>query len=153
MSSCEHDLLLAMSEDEELAQIVREACEAVAGDCAGVALLPVDGPLVSIGGSDPRVPAADRLQEQLGEGPLLMATASRTVAADDLACDPRWPRWGPAVAALGLRSLLSAALRLDGHGTGALTVYSAQPHSFCVDEIALAHLFARQLAATLRSET
>lgn len=132
-----------------LAEIVRSACEAVDADGAGITLLQPDGRCMSIETTMPLVHTADQLQDESGEGPCTLAAKSITTISVDIASDTRWPQWGPAVAALGFCSLLSAQIRPDGHGIGVLTVYSARPRSFTIDETALTHMFARQAAVAL----
>lgn len=57
----------------------------------------------------------DALQHDLGEGPCLDAVWERgTVVVDDLADEPRWPRFAPAAASEGVRSMLSFRLYTDG---------------------------------------
>lgn len=78
----------------------------------------------------PMVAELDALQLGLGEGPCLDCMAQRTVVyAEDLAEDPRWPKFGPQAAEAGVRSLL--ALCLSDNGTiGALNLYARYPLAF-----------------------
>jgi GAF domain-containing protein len=88
--------------------------------------------------------AGDSLQYELGEGPCLDAAAGvEVVHSRDVAEDPRWPRWGPAVAdELGVRSMLSVQLRSRRSGWGSFNVYGRQPDAFDDSAIALAVSFA-----------
>ncbi|MGH3876982.1 MAG: GAF and ANTAR domain-containing protein [Actinophytocola sp.] len=76
----------------------------------------------------------DQLQYRFGEGACVEAARPSGPAiaiSDDLATDPRWPRFGPAAAAFGFRSLVSTALLPDAKSpqlSGALNVYSRAPH-------------------------
>lgn len=76
----------------------------------------------------------DQLQYQYAEGACVEAArASGPEAAfsDNLAEDARWPKFGPAAAALGFHSLVSTALLPDASSqqvSGALNVYSRQPY-------------------------
>lgn len=76
----------------------------------------------------------DQLQYRFGEGACVeaaKATGPAMAVSDDLATDPRWPRFGPAAAELGFRSLVSTALLPDAQvprPSGALNVYSRHPH-------------------------
>ena len=76
----------------------------------------------------------DQLQYRFGEGACVEAARPSGPAiaiSDDLATDPRWPRFGPAAAAFGFRSLVSTALLPDARSpqlSGALNVYSRAPH-------------------------
>ena len=80
--------------------------------------------------TDELVGNADALQIEAGEGPCLDAIAQGAPCyAEDLADDPRWPRFGPAAAAAGIRCLL--ALHLSDDGTfGALGLYARYPSAF-----------------------
>jgi hypothetical protein len=51
--------------------------------------------------------------------------------ADDLATDPRWPKFGErAVQACGIRSMISYRLYLGRHRGAVLSFYSTWPHAF-----------------------
>lgn len=134
---------------DRLAEIVRSVAEAMSADGAGITLLRPQRRCVSVEATTSLVRAADRLQAKSGEGPCTIVGQSATTFSVDIAADPRWPNWGPAVAALGFCSLLAAQIRPDGQAIGVLTVYSAGPRSFSSDEAALTHLFARQAALLL----
>lgn len=106
----------------------------------------------SVGARTPAVQEADALQTALGEGPCVDAAAeSRTVVSDDLATDPRWPTWGPKVAALGLESALSAELHAGGRRIGALNIYGTRSRVFDRGEQELAQVLAHHGAAALRA--
>ena len=138
---------------DALAQIVRAAQEALRTDFAGITLLRADGGFDSRGVTDPIVGLADQLQDKFGEGPCVEVTLeARTVLSIDVADDPRWPRWGPAVRDLGLCSVLSAELRAHSRRIGALNLYGGTPREFTSDEVALAHLYARQAAVKLAAD-
>jgi GAF domain-containing protein len=72
----------------------------------------------------------DQLQYRFDEGCCVEAarpTGPAMAVSDDLAVDRRWPRFGPAAARLGFRSLVSTALLPDAAEpvlSGALNVYS-----------------------------
>jgi GAF domain-containing protein len=97
---------------------------------AGVSLID-EGRRRSSGSTDDRVRDADDLQYTLDEGPCLTAAATRElIRIDDLAEDPRWPRWAARVAALGLRAAMSAPLVAGDGSLGAIKVYAEQPRTF-----------------------
>ena len=113
---------------------------------AGVTIVDERGRRTS-GATDSRVEFADRLQYELDEGPCLAATAGRQVIrVDDIASDPRWPRWSSAVVPLGLRCALSAPM-VTGHGSlGAVKIYATQPRTFDERGERRLTLFAAQAA-------
>jgi GAF domain-containing protein len=104
--------------------------------------------------SDPAVDAVDALLFRTGEGPCLDAVAQKlTFYADELGTDPRWPSFGPAASALGIRSLL--ALPMAANGTsGAINLYARYPQAFGVIDRARGLLLASMAGfacATARS--
>ena len=99
----------------------------------------------------PVVERADALQHEAGEGPCLDALRlGEPFYAEDLSDDARWPAFGPAATALGMRSLL--ALPLSSHETvGALNLYAGYPHAFGVVDRARAVLLAGLAALAFTS--
>jgi GAF domain-containing protein len=101
----------------------------------------------SSGSTDPRVQEADNLQYEFDEGPCLAAASNREfVRMDDLAADPRWPRWTAAALDLGLRSVMSAPLIAGDRSLGAIKVYAEEPHAFDERSRQLLTLFSAQAA-------
>lgn len=147
------------SVQDTLTQVAVTAVTTIEGcDFAGIFLADGDAITSSVH-TDPAVAEADALQRHAGEGPCLDAITQNTaVYADDLAADPRWPRFCPQVAARGMRSVL--ALPLPANGTppalGALNLYSRYPRAFGVIDrgrgIFLAALAARALATARMHE-
>jgi GAF domain-containing protein len=101
----------------------------------------------SSGSTDPRVQEADGLQYEFDEGPCLAAASNREfVRMDDLAADPRWPRWTAAALDLGLRSAMSAPLIAGDRSLGAIKVYATEAHAFDDHSRQLLALFSAQAA-------
>ena len=75
----------------------------------------------------------DELQNRHGEGPCLAAARDDGVAythSGDLATSTEWPRFGPAAAERGYRSVLSTALLVDARPprlSGAMNIFSCRP--------------------------
>lgn len=112
-----------------LAEGIRDVFPGSSG--AGVSLLDEQGRRTSTASTDETVLAADTAQYDLGQGPCLTAWATeRTVVVDDVAADPRWPRWSEAVAGLAVRSVISTPLLAGTRCLGALKIYSAEPGAF-----------------------
>jgi GAF domain-containing protein len=124
------------------------ALETVPGACgAGVTLVESRGRRRTSGATDRRVEEADRIQYELDEGPCLDATATRQVVrVDDIANDPRWPRWSARAAPLGLRTALSAPLVAGDEALGAIKVYGDAPGGFDKHAEQLLSMFAAQAA-------
>jgi GAF domain-containing protein len=123
------------------------AVETVSGSAgAGITLVDERGRRTSAA-TDPRVERADALQYECDEGPCLAAAALRQVVrVDDVAEDPRWPRWAEAAAPLGLRAALSAPLVAGDRALGAMKVYAEEPGAFDAQAERLMTLFSAQAA-------
>lgn len=101
-------------------------------DQAGLTLVHARRRVESKGASHEGAVAADRLQNELGEGPCLDAVWEQPVVhSPDLAHDPRWPTWGPnVVEAAGLNSILSFRLFTHEGTLGALNMYATRHDGF-----------------------
>ena len=76
-------------------------------------------------------PARIEIQAELREGPCFdAATEDQSFVAEELANDPRWPRYGPRAAELGLHAQMGVALHAPLPGRAALNVYATRPWSF-----------------------
>jgi len=100
--------------------------------------------------------AGDTLQSDLGEGPA--HDAHRTglpVLTEDLAADPTWPVFGPAAAAIQLRSMFAFPMRRGSVRIGSLTLSRPDAGGLSDEHHADALVFARlalDLVLALQSE-
>jgi GAF domain-containing protein len=140
-------LLSGETVESALALISSLARETIPGSCgAGVSVID-EHQRRSSGSTDERVREADGLQYELDQGPCLAAAAQRgVVRIDDVTEDRRWPVWSEAVARLGLRSVMSAAMVAGDVSVGAIKVYSDEPHAFDQRSEQLLTMFAAQAA-------
>lgn len=100
--------------------------------------------------SDDLVGQADQLQYELNEGPCLAAAEDGGVwLIPDTATDRRFPRWSPAVAELGLRSVLSVHLFTQRQTLGALNLYYTQVQQFTTEDVELAKVVAAHASVAL----
>ena len=157
MARLSAEIVESDSERQTIEQLVAAAIETIEVAHGGVTLLGGrGGKLVSMGTTGPQVQQADDLQHELVEGPCVeTAVTGRIVWSDDLRDDERWPRWGPQVASLGFRRILSAELHDRHRRIGALNLYGTEVRDFTADERDLASMLARQAAAAfsrLRTE-
>jgi GAF domain-containing protein len=124
-----------------LQSVLEQARRTGIGDAVGILL--VEGRSITApAASEPAVATADLLQLECGEGTGVEAIMRcRGFISDDLGLDPEWMTWGPEVARLGLRSVLSVRL---GHGDtlGALSFYAPEPMAFRPEDLVLAEVFA-----------
>ncbi|MHB8246019.1 MAG: GAF and ANTAR domain-containing protein [Acidimicrobiales bacterium] len=129
----------------QLAVVTIEGC-----DFAGV-FLPSGASVQIPGPADGVVTALDALVGVAGEAPCLDAIAQECpVYAEDLADDPRWPRFGPPALGYGVRSLLSLPMVTGGRG-GAFNLYSRYPRAFGAVDRARALLLTALATGALSS--
>ena len=119
-------------------------------DYAGIFLVE-DDQITTPATTDPIVVELDGLQHDADEGPCLDAVSERgTFYAEDLADDARWPKFGPAAAAAGMRSLLAFPLLADDI-RAALNLYARFPRAFGATDRAKGLLFAALAGIALGS--
>lgn len=127
-------------------------------ECCGasVTLVRTTGGAETTATSGELIEQADNLQYKFDEGPCLRAAEQGgAYLIVDTATDPRWPVWGPAVAEMGLRSVLSIHLFTDARVLGALNLYYTGIEEFADDEVETAKVVAAHASvalARLRSE-
>ncbi|MFI6096518.1 GAF and ANTAR domain-containing protein [Lentzea sp. NPDC051213] len=118
---------------------------------AGVALMTAAGPSgVVLAATDARARKLEELQFALGEGPCVEASNSgRPVLEPDLAVQgpARWPLFGAAVLAAGVRAVFAFPLRVGAIRVGVLDLYRDTPGLLATLEVADAQAFAE--AATV----
>lgn len=89
----------------------------------------------------------DELQYDLDEGPCVSSVEDdKPFLIRSTAHDPRWPRWGPKVAELGVHSLVSAQLSAatldpDRDPLGAINIYGREPDSFDHADVERLHVY------------
>lgn len=82
---------------------------------------------------------ADELQYELTEGPCVQAAfTDDTLISQDLHNDPRWPRWAPGAARLGIRAVISVHLYTARDAMGAINLYSRQPRTYTSRDLEMA---------------
>ena len=136
--------------EDTLQAITSAAVEVLPGvDHASLSMRRADGAAQSYAVTSEVIARLDERQFELREGPCYDGTTKDlfTVSAD-LEHDPRYPRFGPFAASLGIRS--GAGIRLfDNPGTvGALNLFSQQVGALA-DAAALARVFSEQAAVAL----
>jgi len=116
-----------------LQQVVELATGTIEGcDFAGIFYAPRTLTAVTRICTDPIVEAVDKMQERTGQGPCLDAAAEGgTFYAEDVTLDDRWPLFGAAAAAMGIRSVIAFQVS-SGEGSGALNLYAKYPKAFGV---------------------
>ncbi|MGY4769777.1 GAF and ANTAR domain-containing protein (plasmid) [Kribbella sp. CWNU-51] len=132
-----------------LERAVACALATITGDCAGIVLLAGHGlERRQIAASDGRATEADRLRQELADGP--DDVPARTELIRDTAAETHWPRWAPLVAAeLGLRSVLTTGLPGRPYVRGSITIYATRPDAFSAADQALAEPLAAHIAVAV----
>ncbi|HLS44249.1 MAG TPA: GAF and ANTAR domain-containing protein [Ornithinicoccus sp.] len=147
-----HELLGQKDEPLTLQRIVELAVETVPGcEWAGVSLRTSRSPAEAVAATHQMVYEADKLQEELQEGPCFDTSQDDELhISADLATDQRWPTWGPRAAQQGIRSVLSVQLRgADDDLLGALNLYSGGAGAFSRADLDDALLFASHAGGAL----
>ena len=103
--------------------------------------------------TDDAVRAGDQMQYELDEGPCIDAIREHElVLSGDVEVDPRWPRWGPAVAStLGVRSMMCFRLYTSETKHGAINLYSEAREAFSAADEPMLAMFAGVAAAAMTS--
>lgn len=137
---------------ETLDLVVQYALRAVDCQYAGVLLVRKNQEVETAASTAPIVEALDRVQIECREGPGLDVVSDRAiVVVNDTVSDRRWERWAGKVAALGVRSVLTARLSTGSTEVGTLNLFHAEPDAFDADDEAVASIFARHAAVALAS--
>jgi GAF domain-containing protein len=145
--------LTPVEASERIAHYARIAVDA---SDSGILLVQARGRLRTAAGTSDDVDKAHMLQGELGEGPCLDAArgGAGTYVTGDATNDPRWPAWGPRVAELGYRSVVSVRLHAGDRTYGSLNAYSASPDDFTPDDVeVMEYLGAHASAAIAASMT
>jgi hypothetical protein len=109
-----------------------------------ITVLRLDGSLSTAAPTDEMLVRLDAEQYRLHEGPCYeAATHADHVVSADLRADERFPRYGAAAVAEGIRSQIGIRLYETPRSNGALNLYSTNVGAFA-DSEALSGLFAHQ---------
>jgi transcriptional regulator with GAF, ATPase, and Fis domain len=141
----------SQSELEQVVEsIVLAAVNTVPGaEEASVSLLR-GGALHNLAASNDLGVRVNALEHQLGQGPCVSAVAEHDVyRTGDLANEPRWPKFGPAAAQLGVTSMLGYRLYTDRSTLGSLDIYSGRPEAFDEQAERIGELFAAHAAVAV----
>lgn len=137
---------------DALAALTASLVELGVADYVGVTELEDDGTLRTRAPTDQIVTDVDRVQYELREGPCVDASydVSKALSSSDIAHDGRWPRWGPAAAALGVSSVVSIRLyEAENAVMGALNLYTREIKTHTADDLDIARIAASHIAVEL----
>lgn len=138
--------------EDLLTRVATFAVKAIPGaDGAGLTLLEADR-ADTIVATATFVSEVDDIQYGLGQGPCITAAREgQTVISGSLGSDPRWRRFGGAVARLGVHSVLSLPLIAPDGVVGAMNVYAHDKHVFDERAAELGEIFAVPAAIAVQN--
>lgn len=141
-----------MGLEDLLTRVAGFAVQAIPGaDGAGLTLLENDRPNTIVA-TAAFVSQVDDIQYGIGEGPCISAARDgATVMSGSLGADARWPRFGGAVARLGVHSVVSLPLITPDGVVGAMNVYARDKHVFDDRAAELGEIFAVPAAIAVRN--
>ena len=124
-------------------------CAALPVDGAAVCLLDEDGRMRSVAASDETIQRIESLQQAIGEGPCgRVAEQEVPVLVDALSDDGGWwPGFESAARLAGMQAVTCLPVRGGGTLVGALCLFRRGPKRFGVEELAVAEVFTRLVAA------
>jgi GAF domain-containing protein len=142
-----HDEPTAERTIERIADYARIATSC---DDAGIMLVHARNQIETAAATSQRVGESHNLQIVHDEGPCLDAIEGEAIyQSRDVGNDPRWLKWGPSVAELGIRSVLSVRLETRARRYGSLNLYADRVDAFDEDDVAVATIFVRHAAVAL----
>lgn len=136
--------------ERTIERIAEFAMTATSCDDAGIMLVRGRNQIETAAATSSRVAESHNLQIMFDEGPCLDAIEGGPLyVANDVATDTRWPAWGPAVAELGMRSVLSIRLETRTRRYGSLNLYAERTGAFDDDDIAVGSIFVTHASVAL----
>lgn len=146
------DLQDEPTEERTIERITEYAKLATACDDAGIMLVHARNQIETAAATSQRVGESHSLQIVHDEGPCLDAIDGDAIyLSSDVGADPRWTSWGPAVAELGLHSVLSMRLETRSRRYGSLNLYAEAHDVFDADDMAVATIFVRHASVAIAS--
>lgn len=138
--------------EDLLRRVAGYAVQAIPGaDGAGLTLLENDRQDTIVATAE-FVSTVDDIQYGIGEGPCIAAARDgQTVRSGSLGGDPRWPRFGGAVARLGVHSVVSLPLVTPDGVVGAMNVYARAKNAFDDRASELGEIFAAPAAIAVQN--
>jgi GAF domain-containing protein len=104
----------------------------------------------STAATDDSVERAACLQYRRNEGPCVQAIYDQgIIVSNDVAVDPRWPRWGPQVQSLGVRAAMGVHLFTTQGAIGALNLYNRETQDYTCGDLELAKIFGSHVSIML----
>lgn len=146
------DMALELEEQRDFAEMIQKVSDyarvLVDADEAGVMVTHSRRDVETPAATGHLVVTAHDLQATYDEGPCLDAIEGRaTYVTGDTKHDDRWPKWGPAVFDLGVKSAIGVRLATRGRGYGSLNVYADRLDAFDQEQVQLVEVLAAHASA------
>jgi GAF domain-containing protein len=136
--------------ERTIERIAEFAMAATGCDDAGIMLVHGRNQIETAAATSGRVAESHNLQIVHDQGPCLDAIEGDAIyLTQDVAGDERWPLWGPAVAELGLHSVLSIRLATRARRYGSLNLYAERVNAFDEDDVAVATIFVSHASVAM----
>ena len=136
--------------ERTIERIAEYAMVGTSCDDAGIMLVHARNQIETASATSQRVAESHNLQIVHDEGPCLDAIEGDAVyVSTDVGNDPRWQKWGPAVAELGIHSALSLRLQTRQRRYGSLNLYADRVDAFDDDDLAVASIFVRHASVAI----
>jgi GAF domain-containing protein len=137
-----------------LCGVTTAAVELIDGvECADVLLISDPDHYESVAATSPLASKLDAFQQDLHDGPCLVAAdGNPVVRCDDLRTDSRWPDFAKSAVSVGVHSVMSYQLYTHGTGTGALNLFGSRPGVFGNEAEALGAMLATHAALALMAQ-
>ena len=131
--------------------LTQSAIHVVEGaDHAAVSMVHGRKRVETVAATDEVAEQIDRVQYDTQQGPCLQALYDASlVRMTDGEAEHRWPDFTRHIRGLGIRSMLSARLFLQGDDVAALNLYSREPDAFDEDDEEVTRLLATHAAVAL----
>ena len=148
------DLAIQMQADVDSASLLRTivaaAIDILPGISWGGIALVHRRTVTSEAPSDAIAKELDAFQSETGEGPAVTALRDHaSVVVRDLEVEDRFPRFTERALELGVRSLMSFRLLVEGETFGALTLYGPSADLFTEESVAVGEIFAQHAAVAI----
>jgi GAF domain-containing protein len=136
--------------ERTIERIAEFAMAATGCDDAGIMLVHGRNQIETAAATSGRVAESHNLQIVHDQGPCLDAIEGEAIyLSQDVATEERWPLWGPAVAELGLHSVLSIRLATRARRYGSLNLYAERVDAFDEDDVAVATIFVSHASVAM----
>lgn len=142
----------APDQEHTVQRVVDTAVQVLDCEAAGIMLVRAGRHIETAAFSDDTVRQADALQLELKEGPCLSAIESADhFRIGNTTTEQRWPQWCPAVAELGVRSVLSVCvISADHRPLGSLLAYASRIDAFDAEDEAVAQALGTNAAIAVQ---